>query len=227
MTLKITQANKAAVLEKLKAGRIDGAAMSGESFVEKIIKKTLETGITGGLEHIIADKSAENSSIPMKPRWVLAIAAMMKVKTSMTDIPHALEDAELLAMIGWNLRDSGNNIAKGLMDEGEPRHLFGTYTKKELVDGYNNSVQQYMLPKAGAILVNDRGFLSREVMNMPETVWRKHPNRKRERQKIAFISDEDERTTRRSVTINGCVVHDAKDDEYYVFVTTDTEKTAR
>jgi hypothetical protein len=30
MTLKITQANKAAVLEKLKAGRIDGAAMSGK-----------------------------------------------------------------------------------------------------------------------------------------------------------------------------------------------------
>jgi hypothetical protein len=29
------------------------------------------------------------------------------------------------------------------------------------------------------------------------------------------------------VPVSGCVVHDRKDDEYYVFVTTDTGKTAR
>ena len=48
---------------------------------------------------------------------------------------------------------------------------------------------------------------------------------------IAFVSDlgpmwESERPEA-DVPVNGCVVHDRKDDEYYVFVTTDTEKTAR
>jgi hypothetical protein len=66
---------------------------------------------------------------------------------------------------------------------------------------------------------------------MPGTVWHKHPNKKRESQSIAFVSDlgpmwgSDK--PEEDVPINGCVVHDRKDDEYYVFITTDTEKTAR
>ncbi|MDR0557204.1 MAG: transposase [Treponema sp.] len=65
----------------------------------------------------------------------------------------------------------------------------------------------------------------------PETVWQKRPNRKRESQRIAFASDVGPMWERESpeenVPVNGCVVHDRKDDEQYVFVTTDTEKTAR
>jgi hypothetical protein len=114
--------------------------------------------------------------------------------------------------------------------------------------------------KPGDIIINDRGFLSRELMNrlkrereidtyiplkknmaayveagrraqMPETVWHKHPNKKRESQRIAFVSDlgprrESERLEE-DVPVNGWVVHDRKDDEYYVFVTTDTEKSVR
>jgi len=66
---------------------------------------------------------------------------------------------------------------------------------------------------------------------MPETKWQNHPNKKRVTPKIAFVSDlgpmwkSDK--SENDVPINGCVVHDTKDDEYYVFVTTDTTKTAR
>jgi hypothetical protein len=113
--------------------------------------------------------------------------------------------------------------------------------------------------KPGDILINDRGFLSRDILNevktnrgvdtyvplkknmiaydeavsiakMPETKWLNHPNKKRKTQKIAFVSDLgpmwESSEPKNDVPINGCVVHDTKDDEYYVFVTTDTSKTA-
>jgi hypothetical protein len=342
MMIQITEENKAAVLEKIKQGRVDGATISGENLVETIMKKMLEMGIIGEFGHIVPDRRASNASIPLPVLWMLAITAKMKVKTSMSDIPYALEDAALLARLGWNLSDREGGVGDGLMDEGEFRHLFGKYTKQELVDGYNRCVQERILPKAdlgctihlldctkltvklsntryegstvvkdeagakrgyklatirgiagdggvieeirlgiitehdlalsrdmlltsptlkpGDIVINDRGFLSREVMNtlkrerqidtyvplkknmaaydeavrlagMPETVWHKHPNKKRESQRIAFVSDlgpmwgSDK--AEEDVPINGYVVHDRNGDEYYVFVTTDTEKTAR
>ncbi len=112
---------------------------------------------------------------------------------------------------------------------------------------------------AGDSIVNDRGFLSREVMNelktrrqvdtyvplrknmdaycdavalaISEDKWSDHPNKKRKGQQIAFVpgigpmwcSDHPED----DVDLNACVVWDTKDNEYYVFVTTDMSKSAR
>jgi hypothetical protein len=61
--------------------------------------------------------------------------------------------------------------------------------------------------------------------------WQAHPNKKRKGQKIAFVeslgchwrSAEPEK----DVEINACVVHDTNKNEYFVFVTTDIEKTAK
>jgi hypothetical protein len=84
--------------------------------------------------------------------------------------------------------------------------------------------------KPGDILINDRGFLSREVMNalkserevetyvplkknmnaydeavriakMPETKWKNHPNKKRKTQKIAFIRAISQKTMFRSMVV--------------------------
>jgi hypothetical protein len=44
----------------------------------------------------------------------------MKVKTSVTDIPYAIEDARLPADFGYNLSDQKRGLGKGLVDEGEP-----------------------------------------------------------------------------------------------------------
>lgn len=114
------------------------------------------------------------------------------------------------------------------------------------------------LLKEGDVLVMDRGFLSREVLNalkrrgvdvyIPlrkgmeayevavsaakmEGQWHSHPNDKRKEQRIAFAgmlgaywqSEKPEE----DVPINGCVVWDTKKDDYYVFVTTDTNVRAR
>jgi hypothetical protein len=340
--LNILQANKAEVLEKIRQGRISGAVTSEDTFVETIIKKMLSMGMIDALESIVTDTRAVNATIPIQLLWALAVTAKMKVKTSMTDIPYATGDAELLAKLGYTLNDSDNGVGKGLMDEGELRHLFGSYPKEELVDGYNGCVQRHILPKAGVVsdihildctkisvnlnntryegstvvtddegakrgyklatlrgivgdggvieeirlgtmsehdlslsrdmiltspqlkpgdvLINDRGFVSRDILNelkrvrgvdtyvplkknmdayddavritkLPKTRWNNHPNKKRKTQKIAFVSGLGPMwgsdTPEHDVPLNGCVVYDAKDGEYYVFVTTDTEKTAR
>jgi hypothetical protein len=114
--------------------------------------------------------------------------------------------------------------------------------------------------KPGDCLINDRGFLSREIINklksergvdvyvplrkdmdsyaeavllagMEDTVWQKHPNKKRKTQKIAFIEDIgalwESKDPENDVKLNSCVVYDSKKGEYYVFVTTDLSKTAR
>ncbi|GHT62371.1 hypothetical protein FACS1894109_21210 [Spirochaetia bacterium] len=345
--MSIVQSNKEAVLEQLKLGRIDGAQIGERNFVETIIKKMLEMGILDELSHVVKDKRTtgpfladETGLIPMKLLFTLAITAKMKVKTSMTDIPVAIDDAELLSQLGYNLIKTSSGGTETLMTEGEYRYVFEKYTQEEFVKGYNECVQRCLLPKAeincgihlldctkiavnfkngnyegsgvvkddegtkrgyklstlrgiagdggvieeirfgsikehdlslsrdmiltsavlkpGDILINDRGFLSREVMNklkmergvdtyvplkknmnaydeavriakMPETRWNNHPNKKRDTQKIAFVGDLggmwESDDAKSDVPVNGCVVHDTKDGEYYVFITTDTTKT--
>ena len=61
--------------------------------------------------------------------------------------------------------------------------------------------------------------------------WQKHPNRKRKDQEIQLVTDlgplwkSDE--PQKDAPINACVVHDRKTDRYFVFMTTDTTRTAR
>lgn len=116
--------------------------------------------------------------------------------------------------------------------------------------------------KKGDILINDRGFISREMLNhlksqkgvdsyiplkksmeayevavtaaVKENKWQKHPNAKREHQEIAYVSDLGPHwisdKPEEDVPISGCVVRDTSDPqktEYFVFVTTDTGKTAK
>lgn len=128
------------------------------------------------------------------------------------------------------------------------------------------------LLKPGDILINDRGFISREFMNelknekgvdtyiplrkgmeayeqavsiaKADNQWQKHPNKKRTNQRITLVCGlgcfwrgeklEDD------VDFNACVVHSLEKvknkrgketgetrEEYYVFITTDTAKTAK
>ena len=265
----------------------------------------------------------------------------MKIHTSLTDIPYAIMDAEVLAALGYSLWDTERDLEKGLMDEGAIRHLLGKYECSEMIEGYNQCVQEHILPKMGIeanihildctelevelsnknyeessvvkidgearrgyklatlrgitgdsgiiedirlgtikehdmelsremilgspmlkpgdMLINDRGFLSRNVLNELKTKrsvdtfiplrknmiahldavslaktgnnWKAHPNKKRKKQKIALVSGigsmwESERPEN-DVPLNACVVWDTADNEYYVFVTTDTEKSAK
>jgi len=124
-------------------------------------------------------------------------------------------------------------------------------------------LRQSQVLKQGDILINDRGFIPREMLNHMKTKrgvytyiplkknmeafemavsvaieqneWKPHPNRKRDKQTIAFvkslgahwISD----TPDEDVEINGCVVRDTAtagtEYEFRVFITTNTTVTAR
>ena len=293
------------------------------------------------LSHVVPDKRRANKSIPFEIIWVLSIAAKMKQKMSVSDIPFAITDSETLSELGYSIWDSERSIAQGLMDESAVRNLIGQYEKAELMDGYNVCVQQHILTKMaikayihlvdctvlevplnngnyeessvmtkdgstsrgyklatlrgvvgdggiieetrlgtmkehdlslcrdmvlssamlkeGDILINDRGFISRELLNELKTrrqvdtyiplrnnmdahdqavaiakaegVFHKHPNKKRKSQKIAFAQGVGDmwrsEDPQNDVPLNACVVWETKDDTYTVFVTTDTEKSAK
>ena len=297
--LQIVQESKEKVLASIKQGRIDAAEISQPNFIDGIILKMQELGVVEDLCHIIEDKRKDNAVIPLKFIWILAIAAKMKIHTSLTDIPYAIIDAEVLLAFGYSLWDTDRALEKGLMDEGAIRHLLGEYKQNEMIKGYNSYVQAHIFPQMGIeanvrildctkleveltnenyeessvvreggearrgyklatlrgitgdsgiieeirfgtmkdhdlelsrdmllnsdmlkptdIVINDRGFLSREVLNELKTRrkvdtyiplrknmiafqdavsiavagnnWKAHPNKKRKSQKIAFVPE--------------------------------------
>lgn len=61
--------------------------------------------------------------------------------------------------------------------------------------------------------------------------WQKHPNRKRKDHEIQLVTDLgplwESDNPQEDVPVNACVVHNKKTDKFFVFMTTDTCKTAR
>ena len=344
--IKICRQNKESVLEKVRNGKLDAVSLSTSNLVDEIIVAMHEKGILSCLSESISDKRADNTFVPFEISWALAIAAKMKIRTSLTDIPFAITDHKTLAILGYNLLISNDELQKGFMTEGSLRHLIGKYKSEELFDGYNRTVQNYMMPqmgllpdihildctklevnwhntnyesagivrndegnlvrgyklatlrgltddggvveeikfgsinehdlslskdmilespvlKNGDLLIEDRGFLSRDILNrlktergvdtfvplkrnMPayniatqiaqeEDNWHPHPNKKRKKQKIAFVTDlapywESDKP-QEDVPFNACVVWnlEAKGeyDKFFVFITTNINISAK
>ena len=317
--------------------------MSSTNLIDDIILSMKDDKIFDCLKEHIPDMRAHNTTIPYELIWASAITAKMKIQTSLSDIPFAIQDHRTLAKLGYTLLDTEGNLKRGLMREGSLRFLLDKYDSKSFVQGYNDTVQQGILPlldiesnihildctdievnlrnenyegsgighskrddtptrgyklatlrgivqdtgliedirfgninthdlklaeemlktspmlKAGDILINDRGFISRDLMNFlkrergvdtyiplktnmeaydyiiyqakGKDEWKSHPNKKRINQEIILVeeicscwrSSEPEY----DVPFNACVVHNKEDDQYAVFITTDTTKTAR
>jgi hypothetical protein len=145
--LQITQESKEKVLAAIQQGRIDAADISQPNFIDGILLKMKELGVVDELCRIIADRRQANASIPLEFIWILSIAAKMKIHTSLTDIPYAIMDAELLLPLGYSLWDTDRDLEKGLMSEGSIRNLLGKYEQNELITGYNHCIQEHILPK--------------------------------------------------------------------------------
>ena len=299
--IKVCKYNQHNVLEKIKAGKLDAVALSSSSLIDDIILEMNNSNIFKCLKDNIPDKRAHNTTIPYELIWASAIAAKMKVQTSLTDIPYAINDYRTLAKLGYTILDTDGNLRAGLMRESSLRFLLDKYDPQLFIDGYNNTVQKGILPhldivpdihildctdlevnyfntnyeqsglayskrddsptrgyklatlrglvddtglieeirfgsinthdlklseemlkttpmlKPGDILINDRGFISRELLNYLKThkgvdtyiplkkdmdayvhavslakeqnVWKPHPNTKRVNQAIAFAPD--------------------------------------
>ena len=339
--IQICRKDKEKVFEAIRTGKIDAAEMSFPNLIDDIILMMKKRGLTDRLAQALPDKRRDNSHIPFDILLCLAVAAKLKCKTSLTDVPFAVTEAELLAELGWNIWDNERNVNEGLFSESVMRKLLAKYKSGEWVSFYNSYVQEHLMPelniqpcvhildctkvlvnldngnyenssvvkidgetmrgyKLGVlrgilddsgiaeeivfgtlkthdmeqcremlkntscfhendILINDRGFLSREMTNYLKTErrvdtyiparenmtvyqdavrlatasgkWQKHPNRRRRDQEIQLVTDlgplweSDE--PEKDVPINACVVHDKKADKYFVFMTTDTGRTAR
>ena len=94
--IQIAQESKEKVLVVIQQDRIDAADVSQPNFIDGIILKMQELGVVGELCHLIEDKRTPNTVVPLEFIWVLAITAMMKIHTSLTDIPYAIFDVSII-----------------------------------------------------------------------------------------------------------------------------------
>lgn len=341
--IRLCKYNQENVLAKVRQGELDAVALSTSNLIDDIILEMNNTKIFDCLKDNIPDLRADNTTIPYELIWASAVAAKMKVQTSLSDVPFALNDHRTLAKLGYTLMDTDGNLKTGLMRESSLRFLLEKYNPDLFINGYNDTVQKGILPllditpnihildctelevnlknenyehssttysktreriirgyklstlrgivddtgiieeirfgkvsthdlklseemvkttpvlKPGDILINDRGFISRELLNYlklkrevdayiplrrdmeayneavfsakEQNDWKPHPNKNRMNQVISSVSgmglywesnnpDED-------VPFNSCVVWDKKEDEYFVFITTDTTASAK
>ena len=171
------------------------------------------------------------------------------------------ENASVVKIDGESMRGYKPGVPRGILDDAgiADEIVFGTLKTHDL-EQCSKMLKNISCFHENDILINDRGFLSREMTNYLKierkadtyiparggdmTVcqdavklatasgkWHKHPNRKRKGREIQLVTDlgplweSDE--PQKDVPISACVVHDKKTDKYFVFMTTDTGKTAR
>ncbi len=147
MVLKCCKSNKESVLRQVKSGNIDAITLSSTNLVDDIILAMHTNGILDCLNNGIVDRRNHNTTVPYNVIWASSIAAKMKVHSSLTDIPFAITDHRVLAELGYSLYDSNGNIGNALMNEGSIRFLLGKYDESDMVSGYNNTVQNHIMPK--------------------------------------------------------------------------------
>ena len=144
--IRICKYNQSSVIEKIRKGKLDAVALSTSSLVDNIILEMNNSKIFDCLKNNIPDYRAHNTTIPYELIWASAIAAKMKVQTSLTDIPFALNDHRTLAKLGYTIIDTDGNLKTGLMQESSLRFLLGKYDAQLFLNGYNNTVQNGILP---------------------------------------------------------------------------------
>jgi len=142
--LTICKNDKNKVIEQIKNKVLDGIVASNSNLVDDIILSMLHEGVLDCLNEGFPDRRRHNSFIPLNFIMTLAIAAKMKVRTSLTDIPYAIQDHRTLAELGYNAFDNNGN---GWLTEGTIRHLLGKYNSEDIFNYYNGVVQNHILKK--------------------------------------------------------------------------------
>ncbi len=142
--------NQKSVINKIKNGNLDNIAMSESNLIDDIILSMYDNGILECLNKGIEDKRAKNIVLPFDLILTLSIAAKMKIKTSISDIPFAISSHKVLSKLGYNIIDTNGDLKSELMKESSIRFLLGKYTSEDLFLSYNKCVQNYILPKMNA-----------------------------------------------------------------------------
>ncbi len=116
--------------------------ISNSSLIDDIILVMCHDGVIDCLGKCFADRRRHNSFVPFHLIITLAIAAKMKIHSSLSDIPYAITDHRLLAELGYNIVSSD----KDFFTEGTIRYLLGKYSNEELIAYYNEVVQKHIMP---------------------------------------------------------------------------------
>lgn len=337
--IKMCKYNQSNVIKNINQGKLDFISLSNSNLIDDIILDMYDKNIFDCLKNNIPDLRKHNTTIPYELIWASSICAKMKVQTSLTDIPFAINNHRTLAKLGYTIIDDKGNLKDGLMQEGSIRFLLNKYNPSLFIQGYNDAVQKGIFPllnlsanihildctdlevnyfnsnyensgishskkdnsltrgyklatlrgiiedtglieeirfdsinihdlklseemlkttsvfKENDILINDRGFLSNELITYLKKVrkvdtyvplkknmeiyqvavstaqclnqWEQHPNKKRKTQVICLINDLEDCWNNNSVPINCCIVWDKEIDDYFVFATTDISKKAK
>ncbi len=170
------------------------------------------------------------------------------------------ENSSVVKIDGETMRGYKLGVLRGILDDSgiAEEIVFGTLKTHDM-EQCREMLKNTSCFHENDILINDRGFLSREITNYLKTErrvdtyiparenmtvyqdavklatasgkWHKHPNPKRKDQEIQLVTDLgplwESGDPEKDVPINACVVHDKKTDKYFVFMTTDTGRTAR
>ena len=145
--IRFCRQNKDAVIAKMLKGQLDAVHSSNTNIVDEIILAMHKNKVLQCLEDGIPDKRANNASIPFGLALTLSATAKMKIKTSLTDIPFALTDSRTISQLGYSLYSASGNLKKGFMRESSLRALIENYDSNDFINGYNNTVQNYIMPK--------------------------------------------------------------------------------
>ena len=144
--IRLCKYNQKNVLRQIREGKLDLVALSTSNLIDEIVLKMNENHLLEYLTDNIEDLRSHNTTVPYHLIWTSAIAAKMKVKTSLSDVPYAIDDHRTLAKLGYTIIDSDKNLRKGLMQESTLRFLLDKYSPDLFVNGYNQSVQKGMMP---------------------------------------------------------------------------------
>lgn len=147
--MQLCQKDKERVLNAIKSGHIDAAELSLPNLIDTIVLTMKQKNLLAPLAECLEDKRSDNKKIPFEILLTLAITAKLKLKTSLTDVPFAVNDAELLSELGWNIWDTERDLENGLFSENVMRRLLTKYDSDELIAFYNGYVQKKLLPVLG------------------------------------------------------------------------------
>lgn len=145
--IKVCFENKKEIIKKILSNSFDAVTVSQSNLVDDIILSMHQHGLLECVCKGVSDKRAHNTTIPFDLIMALSIAAKMKTKTSLTDIPYAITDHRVLSQLGYNIIDTNKDLKTGMMRESSLRFLFGKYKSDELFKAYNKVIQNYIMPK--------------------------------------------------------------------------------
>lgn len=94
--IRLCRYNQDNVLDKIRHGELDAVTLSTSNLIDDIILKMNDAHVIDCLRNNISDLRAHNTTIPYELIWASAIAAKMKVQTSLTESPMHLMTIVLL-----------------------------------------------------------------------------------------------------------------------------------